>query len=76
MHAIDQVFAKPDEETQNRKEAVSEKKMNKGNGGWNQCKEILGWILDTHKGAMELTDRKKEWVIQIFMDCGTRSMSA
>ena len=47
MHTIDQVFMKPDKETQNRKEAVPEKKMNKDNSGWNQCKEILGWILNT-----------------------------
>ena len=39
MHVINQVmFTKPDEETQNRKEAVSETKMNKGNGGWNNAK--------------------------------------
>ena len=60
MHAIDQVFVQPDERTPNRKEAVSEKKKNKGNGSWNQQKEILGWILDMHKGTMELTNQKKE----------------
>ena len=66
MHAINQVFAQPNERTLNRKEAVLEKKMNKGDGSWNQQKEILGWILDTHKGTMELTDHKKEQVTKIF----------
>ena len=66
MHSIDQIFTQPDERTPNRKEAVSKKKTNKGDGGWNQRKEILGWILDTHKGTMELTEWKKERVIQIF----------
>ena len=56
MHSIDQIFAQPDERTLNRKEAVSEKKMNKGDRGWSQWKEILGWILDTHKGTIELTE--------------------
>ena len=60
MHAIDLVLAKPDKETQHRKEAVSEKKMNKGNGGRNQYKEISHWILNTHKGTMQLTNRKWE----------------
>ena len=68
MHAIDQIFVLPDERTPIRKEAVSEKKMNKGDGSWNQWKEILGWILDTHKGTMEPTDQKKECVMQIFME--------
>ena len=66
MHSIDQIFTQPNERTPNRKEAVSEKKMNKGDGGWSQWKEILGWILDTHTGTMELTEWKKEHVIQIF----------
>ena len=83
MCAIDQMSARPDEETQNRKEAVSRKKMskgnsgsrkeavsrkkmNEGNGGGNQCKEILGWILNTHPGIMELTNHKEEHIKQIF----------
>ena len=56
MHSIDEIFAQPDERTPNRKEAVSEKKLNKGNRGWSQRKEILGWILYTSKGTMELTE--------------------
>ena len=42
MHLINEIFAQPDERTPNRKEAVSEKKLNKGDGGWSQCKKILG----------------------------------
>ena len=68
MHSIDQIFAQPDERTPTRKELVSENKMNKGDGSWNQQKEILVWILDMHKGTMELTDWKKECVMQIFME--------
>ena len=66
MHTINHMFVQPNERTPNRKKAVSKKKMNEGNGGWNQQKEILGWILDTDKGTIELTDHKKEQVMQIF----------
>ena len=36
LHAINRVFMMRDEETLSRKEAVSEKKLNKGDGGWCQ----------------------------------------
>ena len=56
MPSINEISTQPNERTLNRKEAVSEKKMNKGDGGWSQWKEILGWILNTHRGTMELTE--------------------
>ena len=31
-----------------------------------QCKEILGWILDSALGTLELTDCHKAWVLAIF----------
>ena len=49
MHAVDDIFSQPDAMTAKHKEAVSEKKLLKGEGGWSQQKEILGWILDTSK---------------------------
>jgi hypothetical protein len=42
MHTVDEVFARPDKDHPNCKEAISEKKLNKGEGGWNQHKEVLG----------------------------------
>ena len=68
MHAVDNVFSQPDLATAQRKEAVSEKKLLKGEGGWSQRKEILGWILDTHHGTLELTDRRKARILAIFED--------
>ena len=68
LHAIDGVFARPEEDQPNRKEAISEKKLNKGDGGWNQRKEVLGWILDTSNGTLELTDRRKARIADIFED--------
>ena len=66
MHAIDQIFARPNDQTACRKEAVSIKKLNKGDGGWNQCKEILGWILDTEHWTIKLTEQQKLRVWNIF----------
>ena len=68
MHAVDGVFARPDSDHPNRKEASSKKKLAKGDGGWNQCKEVLGWILDTATGTLELTDRRKARLTTIFDD--------
>ena len=68
MHAVDDVFSQPDLATAQHKEAVSEKKLLKGEGGWSQCKEVLGWNLDTHRGMLELTDRCKARILAIFED--------
>ena len=46
MHAMDQVFAQRDADTMHHKEAISKKNLGKGDRGWNQQKEILGWMLD------------------------------
>ena len=56
MHAIDQVFAQRDVDTLHRKEVISEKKLGKGDSGWNQWKEILGWMLDSKQKMLELTE--------------------
>ena len=56
MHAVDQVFAQRDVNTMHHKEAISEKKLGKGDKGWNQWKEILGWMLDSKWKTLELTE--------------------
>ena len=68
MHAVDEVFSQRDLATMHRKEAISEKKLLKGEGGWSQQKEILGWILDTSQGTLQLTDRQKDHILAIFED--------
>jgi hypothetical protein len=76
MHAIDGVFSQPDAHHPNRKEAISEKKLHKGDGGWNHRKEVLGWILDTSTGTLELTDRRKARISTIFEELrGKRRVS-
>ena len=68
MHAVDKVFSQWDLNTMHRKEAISKKKLLKGEGGWSQRKEILGWILDTSQGTFELIDHWKERILVIFKD--------
>ena len=53
IHAMDQGFAQRDVDTLH---LISEKKLGKGDGGWNQCKEILGWMLDSKWKTLELTE--------------------
>jgi hypothetical protein len=67
------VFTTQDEETLQWKEAVLQKKLAKGHGGWCQQKEILGWLFDMHEGTMELTKHRKQWVRQIFDDLQGKS---
>ena len=68
MHAVDDIFSQPDLTTAQRKEAVLVKKLLKGEGGWSQRKEVLGWILDTYRGMLELTDQHKARILAIFKD--------
>ena len=53
LHTVDQVFAPATADTPNHKEPVSEKKTLKGDSSWTQCKEILGWMLDSAQGTLE-----------------------
>ncbi|MCA1807793.1 MAG: hypothetical protein LC687_08110, partial [Actinobacteria bacterium] len=47
LHALDQVLARPASDEPHRNEAISLKKLLKGDGSWNTRKLILGWIVDT-----------------------------
>ena len=66
MHAVDEIFALRGLEVPPRKEAILEKKLAKGDGGWSRHKEILGWILDSEKGTLELTPRWAKRILDIF----------
>ena len=68
MHAVDMVFAQRDSDMMHHKEAISEKKLDKGDGGWNQQKEILGWILDSKWQTLELMDWCVKQIMDIFKD--------
>ena len=52
--AVDQVLATPDETVEKRLEAISLKKLLKGEGSWNTRKVILCWIVDTVRQTIEM----------------------
>ena len=67
IHAVDWILLQPDATTVQHKEAISKKKLlKKGEGGWSQQKEILGWIWDTGQGTLELTKWCSNWILDIF----------
>ena len=68
MHTVDKVFTQRNADTMHQKEAISEKKLRKGDGGWNQQKEILGWMLDSEQKMLELTEWCANWIVDIFKD--------
>ena len=62
LHAVDKVLTKPDVHNRPRHEAVSVKKLRKGDGSWTTRKQVLGWIIDT----LELPAHRKQDLSQIF----------
>ena len=47
LETIDAVLSQPASDESHRQEAVSLKKLLKGDGSWATRKLILGWIIDT-----------------------------
>ena len=68
LHSIDLVFDEPRPGEDNRNEAASLKKLLKGDGSWDTRKLILGWIIDTALGTIELPEHRKERLLAIFDD--------
>ena len=54
--------------TDTGRETVSVKKLKKGDGTWDTRKVILGWLIDTLRGTIELPNHKKERLLAIFDD--------
>jgi hypothetical protein len=66
LHSIDQVLARPEADEPHRNEAVSLKKLLKGDSSWNTRKLILGWIVDTIRQTIELPPHQKDTLAEIF----------
>lgn len=66
FHTIDRVF-RPLEPSDSpaRTEPISTSKLQKGDGNLSTRKVILGWILDTTKYTLELTDRRLHRLLQL-----------
>ena len=72
LHSIDKVLAMPDVSPLKRNEAVSLKKLLKGDGSWGTRKVILGWILDTVRQTIELPPHRKTELATLFADLQDR----
>lgn len=66
LRAIDQVLSRPNADETHRNEAISLKKLLKGDGSWNTRKLILGWIVDSIRQTIELPAHRKETLASIF----------
>ena len=66
LHAIDEVLARPEVSQNQRQEAVSLKKLLKGDGSWGTRKVILGWVVDTVRQTIELPAHRKAELAEIF----------
>ena len=75
-HAIDKVLATPEVSDDQRLEALSLKKLKKGDGAWSTRKELLGWVVDTLKQTLELPAHRKHELRTIFNELnGKRRVS-
>ena len=76
LEAVDTVLALPTVADYERNEAISLKKLLKGDGSWATRKLILGWMVDTIRQTIELPPHRKESLAQIFLELsGTRRVS-
>ena len=66
--AIDMVLSDPSVSTTTRKEAMSLKKLKKGDGSWATRKLVLGWIIDTIRQTIELPPYRKIELAALFSD--------
>ena len=68
LEAINQVLDQPTGPEDYRNEAVSLKKLLKGDGSWGTRKLLLGWIVDTLRQTLELPPHRKQTLANIFVD--------
>ena len=67
LHANDLIIRPNDkaDESQGRREPVSKKKMRKGEACWSTKKVILGWLVDTLRGTVDLPAHRKLRLLEI-----------
>ena len=68
LSTVDQVLAQPAHTEAQRTEALSLKKLLKGDGSWSTRKINLGWLVDTVRQTIELPAQHKEMLAEIFED--------
>jgi hypothetical protein len=66
LHVNDLVFRPNDDgDSAVRREPMSLSKLAKGDGCWSTYKQVLGWIIDTIAGTVELPPHRKERLLEI-----------
>ena len=65
LHTLDRVLRQP-EPGESRNEAVSLKKLRKGDSSWHTRKVIVGWTLDFIRQTLELPPHRKEELVALF----------
>ena len=76
LHAVDKVLAGTEVTEHQRLEALSLKKMLKGNGSWEPRKVLLGWVIDLVRQTLELPPHRKSELASIFKSlCSARRVS-
>jgi hypothetical protein len=67
LHSIDRVFRPLDsQDSPIRQHVPSVKKFKKGDGSMQVVKSVLGWIIDTAKGTLELPPHRRQRLAAIF----------
>ena len=58
FHGIHSIFPPPEQTGHAGEDPVAQKKMKEGEGLWQDCKEILGWLFDGTAYTISLPDKK------------------
>jgi len=76
FHAIDSVFRPNDDTDKNRKQPISEKKLQKGDASWSTQKTVLGWLIDTTAMSISLPPHRKTRLLDILESTVARKRSS
>ena len=75
-HQVDKVLAKPMKSETERNEAISLKKLERGDGSWTTRKVLLGWMVDTLWQTLELPGHRELELTQLLSSlCKARRIS-
>jgi hypothetical protein len=73
LHSIDSVFAPLSATDTHGSEAISIKKLRKGDAAWSTLKVVLGWLLDTIQNTISLPPHRAQRLLAIFNDLCDRT---
>ena len=65
LQSFDEVFRPLEEGERHRQEPVSVKKLKKGDAAWAVQKILLGWVVDSVRGTIELPPHREERLHQL-----------